>query len=147
MKFVDIKGTQDVLSMDITLPELCPGYEYYYPDGMVRGFWKKNTYFLKYRDRITKKSLYYLTPQEAIKDTTLRNLFPKDGKIWIYGEARVILRSSGESIFKYKDISELILYLDTLESRWGVDMHSLVCLENSKIDSLYEFKTHRFSNS
>lgn len=144
MKFVDIRGTQEVLSIEITLPKLCPGYEYYYPDGIVRGFWKKNTYFLKRQDQITR---YYLTPQEALEDTANCNLFLKDGKIWIYGEAKVTLKSSGESILEYKDIIDLIIYLDTLESRWGVDMHSLVCLEDSKIDSLYEFKIRRFDTS
>lgn len=133
MKFVNIKGAQEVLSIEITVPELCKEYEYFYPDGITKGFWKENTYFLRWEYE------YYLTPQEALQERDDENLFTKEGKIWTYGEVKTTLRSSGESILKYRNPGDLTSFLDVLEFRWGVDLHSLVCLETPEITSLYEF--------
>ena len=142
MKYVDIKGEQEILSIEINQPKLCPGYEYYYPDGIIKGFWKKSTYFLRYRDWIIRRNYYYSTPQEAIEDSTLKTLFPKDGKIWVYGDIKTTLRSKPDfgNIIEFQDPSTILEYLENLEFKWGVNLGSLVCLESSTTESLYEYK-------
>lgn len=138
MKFVDIKGTQNILTIDIIPSKLDPTFEYYYPDGITKGVFKRKTYFVgkKFWDG----TVYYKTPQEAIEGRSKFN-FIKEGKIWEFGRIIVTLRSALETanILDYEDTKDLLSYLETLNSRWGVDLHSLVCLESLKVFSLYEY--------
>ena len=135
MKYVDIKGTQEVMSIEILPPKLCPFFEYYYPDGKTFGVFRKKTYFVS--------GLYgkYVTPQEAIQGRD--DLFVKeDGRIWMIGKIKTTLRShpDQESMMIYKNSTEVLEYLGNLEFRWGVDLGSFVCLETPKTETLYEHK-------
>lgn len=139
MKYVDIKGEQEIQSISITLPSPSEDYTYYYPDGIKFGIFKRKLYFISSGEE------YY----EKIKNALKENEFEKEGKIWVYGEVRVVLRSRPEEehILKYKDLPELNTYLEILETRWGVNMNDLVCLESPNIDSLYEHKNLGFRST
>ena len=139
MKFVDIKGIQEVLSVEIIFPELIKDYEYFYPDGITRGIFKRETFFVMRSCFFDSDRLFH-SPEEAIKG--LENLsFIKEGRIWEKGLVSITLKSQPKERvgFRFTEEKELIDYLENLYSK-GIDLSSLTCLETQELQSLYEFK-------
>lgn len=147
MKYINLLNDSEILSISIEQPKLENiRYEYHYPDGLVLGLFRKKVYYVTknspFGDRWGGKE-YFQTAQEAIKDE--KNLFVKEGKIWIYGSVGITLRSDTSKTFtvKFEEIPELISFLETLEGRWGVNLNSFICL-TPEAESLYEHKSIKF---
>ena len=150
MKYVDLRNEQEIQSFEIILPKLSKEYEYFYPDGISKGIlWFKKVYFILRRTYLedTVYDDYYETPQDVLeKEECGESKFIQDGKIWTIGKVIIKLRSNPEEniVMQFKDIRELTQYLNNLESRWGVNLNSYVCLDSSKSYSLYEHKVSLF---
>ena len=146
MKYVDIIGDQKIYSISINLPELSKEFEYYYPDGIESGIFKKKTYFVGLKSRIFtgRRKVLYQTPQEAIEDRGY--YFIREGKIFTFGYVNIVLKSNLQDklSMRFEKTEELIKYLGELEYRWGVNLNSFVCIESSKAESLYEHKNKGF---
>ena len=147
MKFIDIKGDQRILYIDITHPEVSKKFEYFYPDGITKGIFKKKTYFVgEYYSASRWGNLdYYQTPQEAIKGRD-NHYYVDNGKIYNPGKVKIVLRygPAEESEFYFKNTQELISYMGTLKYKLSIDFSSLFCLETTNIYSLAEYELEGF---
>lgn len=147
MKYVNLLGDNEILSIEIIFPILTSGYKYYYPDGLYIGGWrnKKVVFVGKVPFYDTSLETYYGTAKEAIEDKT-NELFVSDGKIWNFGKVIFTFKTPVLSPveMKFETKEDVLSFLENLENRWGINLNSFVCLEIKEANSLYEHKLNGF---
>ena len=121
--------------IEIIKPKINKYYEYFYPDGITKGFWKyQRTYFC----REILRDNYYETPEEALnKDED----FIKDGQIYKKGILKIFIQGENKEIeFYFKNDSELKLFLESLEFKYSIPLNDFVCFQTKELETLYEYK-------